>query len=111
MVLFAGIDLNKAIGSSLAIIAFNSAAGLLGHSKHLEIDWKLTGLFLLAALAGMVIGNRYSARLPEKTLKRVFAWFIVTVAIVIAAINVYGMFYPADTKRLKATCGGGNRLA
>lgn len=99
LVLFAGIDLNKAIGASMAIIAFNSVAGLLGHVQQMTIDWKLTGLFLLAALVGMVIGNRYSARVPEKRLIKVFAWFVVTVAIVIAAINVYGMF---DAPQLKS---------
>ncbi len=94
LVLFAGIELNKAIGASMAIIAFNSLAGLLGHAQQLTIDWQLTGLFLLAALVGMVIGNQYSARVPEKYLKKIFAWFVVTVAIVIAAINFYGMLYP-----------------
>lgn len=94
LVFFAGIKLNKSIGASMAIIAFNSAAGLLGHVQQLTIDWNLTGLFLLAALVGMVIGNRYSARATEKNLKRIFAWFVVTVAIVIAAISVYDMFFP-----------------
>jgi uncharacterized membrane protein YfcA len=94
LVLFAGIELNKAIGASMAIIAFNSVAGVLGHAQRMTIDWRLTGLFLLAALVGMVIGNQYSARVPEKHLKKVFAWFVVTVAVVIAVINIYGLLAP-----------------
>ncbi len=91
LVLFASIDLKKAIGASLAIIAFNSAAGLLGHWQQLEIDWKLTGLILLAALVGMAIGNSISIKVPEKKLKQSFAGFVVTVGIVIASINIYGL--------------------
>jgi uncharacterized membrane protein YfcA len=91
LVLFAGIPTDKAIGSSLAIIAINSASGFLGHLSTARIDWSLTVGFLIAACVGMLIGNWASSRVPESWLKRGFAWFVIVTACVIAAINVYAL--------------------
>jgi hypothetical protein len=88
LVLFAGLDLTKAVGSSLAIIALNSVSGLVGHLRYTELDWALTTGFLAVALIGMLIGLALAGRLPEHTLRKLFATFVLTVAGVILIINV-----------------------
>ncbi len=95
LVLFAGIETNKAVGSSLAIIAFNSASGLVGHLRATAIDWQLTASFLLTAALGMAVGSWYSSKVPEKRLKQMFAWFVVVVGVIIAVANLYGLFTSA----------------
>lgn len=89
LVLFAGIETNKAVGASLAIIAFNSASGIVGHLRHGTLDWQLTLLFLGVAIAGMMIGTPIASKIPERKLRQLFAWFVLLVALTIAAINVY----------------------
>lgn len=93
LLLFAGIESNKAVGASLAIIAFNSASGLVGHLQHGALDWRLTISFLAAALVGMVVGMALSAKIPEKKLAKLFACLVLVVAIVMIVINIYGLMF------------------
>lgn len=88
LVLFAGIETNKAVGSSLAIIAVNSASGLLGHFQQTRFDLRITFTLLAAALAGMFLGGFIADRIPDSTLRKSFAWFVIAVAVVIAVINL-----------------------
>jgi len=80
MVLFARLPLKVAVGTSLAVIAVNSFAGLAGHWRHMEFNWPLTGGFLTAALLGMGMGLPLAAHLPVRKLSRAFAWFVLAMA-------------------------------
>lgn len=88
LVVLAGIDTKKAVGSSLAIIALNSAAGLLGQLRYAEIDWGLTIALLGMALAGMWLGTRVVGHLSEEGLRRAFAWSVMLVGIVVGGVTV-----------------------
>lgn len=85
LVLFAGLDLRIAAGTSLAVIAFNSSMGLLGQLRFVRIDWTLLSGFLVFALGGMVVGSTLSSRLPESRLRRIFA---ITVLILGTAVGL-----------------------
>lgn len=80
MVIFARLPLKVAAGTSLAVIAVNSIAGLAGHWAHTEFNWPLTGGFLAASLAGMGAGLPLATHLPVGKLSRAFAWFVLAVA-------------------------------
>jgi uncharacterized membrane protein YfcA len=80
MVLFARLPLKVAVGTSLAVIAVNSFAGIAGHWRHTEFNWPLTGGFTAAALAGMGAGLLLTKRVPVRPLSRAFAWFVLAVA-------------------------------
>jgi hypothetical protein len=88
LIIFAGLAPKTAVGSSLAIIGLNSAAGLLGHLRYAGIDWKLTSAFLVVAVLGMAIGTRICTEISQGALQRSFAWFIIAVAMVIGGINL-----------------------
>ena len=88
LVLFAAIDTSRAVGSSLAIVAVNSASGLASHLRHQSIDLQLTLLFVALALAGMWLGTRIAGRLSDTSLRRVFAFFVIGVGTVIGAVNL-----------------------
>jgi len=85
LVLFGGLDTKLAAGSSLAVIAVNAVIGLVGQLRFQPLEWTSVGGFLLFAIAGMVIGNRVSQRLPEFHVRRIFA---ITVMIVGASIGL-----------------------
>lgn len=87
LVLFAGLDTRMAARTSLAIIAFNCAAGLLGQLRYVRIDWSLLSGFLVFAISGMAVDATLSGRLPETVLRRIFSITILVLAIAIGLQN------------------------
>jgi uncharacterized membrane protein YfcA len=81
LVLFSGLDMRRAVGTSLLVIAAQSFAGLAGHLAHTTVDWRLTGLVTLLAVLGSVAGARLTARLPAEALRRGFAWLVLAMAV------------------------------
>src|SRR5204863_9283148 len=91
LVLLAGLDSKLAIGTSLAIITFNSITGLLVQLQYVQMDWNLVSGFLVFTIAGMAIGIGVSRRLPEIQLRRAFA---VAVVVLGAAVALENLFIP-----------------
>ncbi len=87
LALFGGLDMKKAVGTSLGVIALNSLSGLLGQLRYTQFDWWTTLAFLAAATVGMAVGVAGAGRLSETALRRAFAWFIIVVALVLAWRN------------------------
>ncbi len=77
LVILGGLPMHKAIGTSLLVIAMKSAAGVAGHLSHVDINWSLTATVAAFAVAGSVVGARYSSKIPAETLRVVFAWFVL----------------------------------
>jgi len=85
---FARLTTPVAIGTSLAIIAMNSLGGLLGHWAAAGTNWRLTLLFLGAALIGMIGGLPIGSRISGRALNRGFAVFVIVVAIFVLSQNI-----------------------
>lgn len=77
---FAKLPLKVATGTSLAVIACNSAAGFLSHHRDAPTPWMMAGVFSIIAGAGVWAGGRVASRLPEKSLKRAFAVLVLLTA-------------------------------
>jgi len=77
LVLFAGLEMKAAIGTSLAIIAVNCFAGLLGQLRYVDFDLPLTLAFMAAAAAGMLGGLALVNRVSSEALRRAFGWSII----------------------------------
>lgn len=80
---FARLPLRVATGTSLAVIVCNSAAGFVSHLGAVPTPWLLTAVFALIAVAGVLAGGVFAARLPEKILRRVFAVLVLVVAVAV----------------------------
>lgn len=86
----AGLPMRRAIPTSLAIIALNSAVGFLKQqpalAKHgLEVDWRIIGVFAAIGIVGSVAGAALSERLAQRTLRRLFAALLVVLGVFIVA--------------------------
>lgn len=59
LVLILGFDMPAAVGTSLVVIAINSAAALASRASHggLALDWMITGAFTAAAITGVRAGS------------------------------------------------------
>lgn len=87
LVLFGGLTMKEAIGTSLFVIAVNCAAGLFGHVTEGGVDGRLTLLVASLAVAGALVGTALSHRVHPAGLRRIFAWFVVAVALFLIARN------------------------
>jgi hypothetical protein len=84
LVLFAGLPMKRAIGTSLVIITINCVVGILGNFEVVE-SLNYFFLLILAALAiiGILIGTWSIRFIPDKQLKPVFGWIILVLSAVI----------------------------
>lgn len=82
LVLFAGLPMKAAVGTSLALIAVKSLIGFGGDLQAgLTPDWSLLLGFTAAAVVGILIGARYTERLPAAHLKKGFGVFLILIAL------------------------------
>ena len=91
LVLVLGLGMREAVGTSLLVIAINSAAGLLAHLRYDPLDVHLSLLFVAGGAAGALIGARLSGRVDERRLQRAFAVFIVLLGLWLIGSNLYGV--------------------
>lgn len=87
LVFFGGLGIREAVGTSLFVIALNSAAGLAGHAAGGHPDWALTFVVLMLAVGGAVVGTRVSRRIAAHRLQKVFAMLVVGIALFLLAKN------------------------
>jgi uncharacterized membrane protein YfcA len=88
LVLAAGLDMKRAVPTSLAIIAFNAAGGLAGQLRYATFDWALTFAFLAFALGGMAGGSLVASRVSAERLRQIFAWAVIALGAAILARQV-----------------------
>lgn len=89
LVLALGFELPVAVGTSLLVIAVNSAAALAVRlGDHAQLDWRLLGLFAMAAIVGSLTGNRVASRVDEAKLTVAFTVLLIAVAAYTAARSV-----------------------
>lgn len=80
LVFLVGIPMKQAVGTSLLIIAFNSLFGfLVGLGNIRVVPWVFLGSITLIGVVGLVAGMRFSAKVPERSLKKGFGWFVLLV--------------------------------
>lgn len=89
LVLVLRLDMPQAVGTSLVVIAINSAAALASRvGTHAHVDWRLTAVFMAAAVVGSLGGNRVAGRARPEVLGSAFSLLLVAVAGYVAARSV-----------------------
>jgi uncharacterized membrane protein YfcA len=87
LVLLMRLPMKAAVGTSLLVISMNSASGFAGYLGKVNIPWGLVMLFIVLAVAGSFIGTYLMRFVPQNTLKRLFAAFLIAMAIFILYQN------------------------
>lgn len=85
LVLLGGMSMRRAVATSLLVIAMKSLAGFAGHMSHVAIDWQLAAMVAASAIGGSLIGGMLSRKLAEDSLRRVFAWFVMAMAVFVVS--------------------------
>jgi uncharacterized membrane protein YfcA len=81
--------MHVAVGTSLLVIAINSAAGFVGHLGQGDVPLVLTGVFTVAAVAGTFVGARMAGHIPAPSMRRLFAGFVIVVALFLIRANYH----------------------
>ena len=80
LVMFGGMPMRKAIGTSLFVITLKSFAGLLGHAQHVHFDIQLALTLALAAIIGSFVGTSLTSYFKPAELRKTFALFVLIMA-------------------------------
>ncbi|KHO23847.1 membrane protein [Mycolicibacterium setense] len=89
LALLGGLPMPVAVGTSLLVIAMNSAAGLAGHLSTVPIDWTIAGAVTAAAVLGSLLGTRLTAHVDPDAVRRAFGWFVLLMASLILGQEVH----------------------
>ena len=84
LTIFLGLSMAQAVGTSLVIIAINSAAGFSAHATGFTIDWAITLTFAIPAIAGSLAAARVAHKLNNKHVRIAFASLVFAVAAAVA---------------------------
>ena len=89
LVLFSGMSIHRAVGTSLMVIALVSASGVASQLwAGRAISPVVTGLFVFGGIAGLFAGQRIGRRLSGPVLQKVFVVAILAVAVFVIVRNL-----------------------
>lgn len=91
LVLVMSLSMPEAVGTSLLVIAINSAVALCSRLTTTSIDWAVTLPFAVAAVAGVITGGRVADRLDPQRSLRWFASLLVAVGAYTALRSATGL--------------------
>lgn len=77
LTLLAGIDMKKAVGTSLIIISLKSFSGFFGYMNLIEIPWGFLAMFILFSGIGIILGSYLVRFISQEKLKKSFAIFLI----------------------------------
>ena len=83
LTLAGGLDMKKAVGTSLALITLSSAAGIAGYLGRVPLDWPLIGLFTVLAFLGVGLGSAMVRRVSQQGLRRAFAVLMLVMGVLV----------------------------
>lgn len=85
LTMFAGLDMPRAVGTSLLIITLNSLAGFAGYVGHVHLDMHTALLVTGTAAVGSTLGSALAGRVKPAHLRRAFAIFVMLMGLGMAA--------------------------
>jgi uncharacterized membrane protein YfcA len=82
LILFAGLSMKKAVGTSLMVMTISSLLGVLGDvTTNVPIDYYFLLLFSGFAITGIIGGSYLTAYTTDSKLKPAFGWFVLSMGI------------------------------
>lgn len=78
LTMFAGLDMPRAVGTSLLIITLNSLAGFGGYLGHVDLSLGTAAMLTLSAAAGSMLGSALSSHITPARLRRGFALVVLS---------------------------------
>jgi uncharacterized membrane protein YfcA len=92
LVLALGFTMPEAVGTSLLVIAINSAVALTTRLHGGSIDWSVIVPFMIASLLGLRVGTRLAGSKDPRVLQSWFVYLLVGVALYTAGRSLAALF-------------------
>jgi uncharacterized protein len=89
MVVLSGLEMKKAIGTSLVVVAAKSLIGFLGDEISIDLDWTLLIQTTLLSIVGILLGLFIAQKVEAETLKPAFGWFTLVLGIVMIISSIF----------------------
>lgn len=90
LVLWSGIDMKKAVGTSLVLISANSTIGVLADmTSGMNYDWSFLLRFTGLMSAGILIGARLSRHIDGERLKTGFGWLVLSIGTIVISLEFW----------------------
>jgi len=87
LVLLAHVTMKQAVGTSLLVIAMNSASGFAGYLGRVQVPWGFMFGFTAVAVAGILAGTWLVRFVSQRALKQAFAVFLIAMGAFILVKN------------------------
>jgi len=82
LVFFLSFSQHKAQGTSLGLLVLPVAIlGVINYYKKGYVDLKAVGLLSIGFVLGSFLGSKWALNIPQETLKKLFAVFLLVLAI------------------------------
>mgnify|MGYP000592627607 CR=1 FL=1 len=82
MVLFCGVPMRIAVGTSSAMVAATALMGFTGHLSQGHFDPHTAIILAIAALIGGLIGGKFALKTKPKNLKKIFALTTIAASVI-----------------------------
>jgi len=92
LVLFLGLPMTSATGTSLLVITANSAVALFGHRHDLNVGWVLLLELVPPALVAAYLGVRLTRKLSARLLRKIFGVVVILLGVFIIANNAAALY-------------------
>lgn len=89
LIAFAGLDVRRAVGTSLLVIAINSAAGFAGHMASEQLDFQLIGVLTSVTVAGALAGERVARHISTAKLRRSFGLLVIVFGLAVTIASAF----------------------
>ena len=77
LVILARVPMKQAVGTSLLVIAMNSASGFAGYLGRVQVPWGFMAAFTAVAAVGILAGTYLVRFVSQRALKQAFAAFLL----------------------------------
>ena len=96
LVIIQKMDFKIAAGTSLCIVAINSAIGFISNTDHLQqLNWPFLLVFTVISIIGIFIGTYVSTIYSSHKLRPVFGYLLIGMAVFIFFKEIYSIFVPS----------------
>ena len=89
LVMLLGINMKRAVATSLFIISMNSIFGFFSTLKMVKHDWNFLLIFSALSVVGIYIGIAISKKMDGRKLKPLFGWMVLGMGIFIIIKEVF----------------------
>lgn len=88
LVILLGLPMRRAVGTSLAIITFNSLFGFLVGASQTSLDWPQMSWVVVLGVVGLLLGYKITPQINEQRLKKGFGYLVLIVGVLISITQI-----------------------